>query len=206
MSASSVIAASATAASGTVAVATSTGLTPALIGFVGTIVGAAIAQGAALMISHKGRIDAQQRDAAAKQHALRTLVAEERVLAHQGAFKRIKGLLAAGRNTKAIDDIDSWMDDNCLFLSAEARKAVWAAIGNAKARAQNLAESDNEGLEPAHRNLYSDQAMKNYGAIMDALTPVVDGVGLPPLGTDELKSIAESAGDRVLPASAKLGT
>lgn len=58
--------------------------------------------------------------------ALRTLVADKRLEAHQGAFKRIKKLLSAGKDTAVIDEIYAWMDDNCLYLGAEARKAVWA--------------------------------------------------------------------------------
>ncbi|ASL48864.1 hypothetical protein bAD24_p00815 (plasmid) [Burkholderia sp. AD24] len=193
MAASAVIAASAIAASGTVVAATPTGLAPALIGFVGTIIGAAIAQGAALMIAHKGRVDAQQRDAAAKQHALRTLAPDARMRAHQGAFRRVKELLFAGRDAKLIDDADEWMDDNCLYLSGDARTAVWRAIGSARARASLLLESDNPGVEPRHRAEYHDQAMKQFNAIKSALEPIVRGADLPALGSDELDLIVANA-------------
>lgn len=192
MAASVVVAASAVAISGVTATATG-GLYPALIGFVGTVVGAAIAQGAAMLIAHRSSIAAARREASGRTHALRILVADKRIAVHQGAFKRVKQLLSAGRDTKVIDEVNDWMDDNCLYLSAEARKAVWTAIGNAKARALSLAESDSVGLEPKHRVQYSDLALKNFDAIMTAFKPVVDGAELPALGSDELDIIAESA-------------
>jgi hypothetical protein len=128
-----------------------------------------------------------------QKHSLRTLAADKRLEAHQGAFKRIKKLLSAGRDTAVIDEIYAWMDDNCLYLSAEARIAVWAAIGHANARASQLAEIDNVAVEPKHRMQYDDLAMKNFEAIMAALKPVVDGVDLPALGADELELIAANA-------------
>lgn len=65
MVASTVGAASAVADSGVAATA-SGGLYPALIGFMGTVVGAAVAQGAALIIARRSRIDAARRDAVSR--------------------------------------------------------------------------------------------------------------------------------------------
>jgi hypothetical protein len=62
MAASAVVAASAVAVSGVAATATS-GLYPALIGFGGTVVGAALAQGAALFIAHRNRSADARKDA-----------------------------------------------------------------------------------------------------------------------------------------------
>ncbi|WP_175743661.1 hypothetical protein [Burkholderia ambifaria] len=61
MVASAVIAASAVAVSG--AAAASNSLLPALITFAGGIIGAAMAQGAALFIAHKNREADQRKDA-----------------------------------------------------------------------------------------------------------------------------------------------
>jgi hypothetical protein len=128
-----------------------------------------------------------------QKHALRTIVADKRLEAHQGAFKRVKQLLSAGRETTPIDEVGTWMDDNCLYLSAGARQAVWSAIGHAKARALMLNELDKDVLELKHRLKIEENEHGNFKAIISALKPVVDGVDVPALGDDELQSIAANA-------------
>ncbi|MDM8359010.1 hypothetical protein [Pandoraea communis] len=132
-------------------------------------------------------------EASKQRHALRTLVADKRLDAHQRAFKKVKQLLSAREDTGIINECKDWMDDNCLYLSAEARKAVWAAIGHAESRAIFLSESLKVGLERKYQVEYDDKAMEHFDAIMGTFRFIVDGVELPPLGTDELKTIADTA-------------
>ncbi|MCI3206434.1 hypothetical protein DBA20_15855 [Pandoraea capi] len=132
-------------------------------------------------------------EASKQRHALRTLVADKRMEAHQRAFKRVKQLLSAREDTGVIQECKDWMDDNCLYLSAEARKAVWSAIGHAESRAMYLAESNKAGVEPKYVVEYSDKAIEHFNAIMGTFKDIVDGVELPPLGTDELKNIEDAA-------------
>ena len=68
-------------------------------------------------------------EASKQRHALRTLVAERRMDAHQQAFKLVKQLLSAREDKTVIKDGKEWMDNYCLYLAPEARMAVLKAIG-----------------------------------------------------------------------------
>ncbi|MGY4837937.1 hypothetical protein [Burkholderia pyrrocinia] len=128
-------------------------------------------------------------EASKQRHALRTLVADKRMAAHQQAFKQVKGLLSAREDKAIIDGCKAWMDDNCLYLTLEARKAVWQAIGHAESRALFLAEAQSDAIDVVHRNEYHDRATEKWNAIMGALPTIVTGVELPPLSEDELEAI-----------------
>lgn len=124
-----------------------------------------------------------------QRHSLRTLVADKRMEAHQQAFKQVKGLLAARDNQAVIDECKAWMDDHCLYLALEARKAVWSAIGHAEVRAHCMAEAKNEGNGPDVRREYHEKAVREWTAIMGSLPEIVTAVELPALGEDEMAVI-----------------
>ncbi|KVX76309.1 hypothetical protein WL07_03630 [Burkholderia cepacia] len=128
-------------------------------------------------------------EASKQRHALRTLAADKRMEAHQQAFKQVKGLLSAGEDKTIIDGCRGWMDGHCLYLTLEARKAVWQAIGHAEGRALFLAEARDDATDVLHRNEYHERATEKWNAIMGALPAIVTGVELPPLGEDELAVI-----------------
>jgi hypothetical protein len=59
-----------------------------------------------------------------------------------------------------------------------------------------LEELDKDALEPKHRNQCDESAHGHWNSIMEAFTPLVDGIDLPALGADGLDAIAENAGGR----------
>ncbi|PRH42083.1 hypothetical protein C6T65_12055 [Burkholderia vietnamiensis] len=132
-------------------------------------------------------------EASKQRHSLRTLVAEKRMAAHQHAFKHVKGLLSARENKAIIEGCKAWMDENCLYLTLEARRAVWRAIGDAESRALFLAEAQMEATANPQRIELHDLATEKWNAIMAALPTIVTGVELPPLGDEELAAIRTDA-------------
>ncbi|WP_186080410.1 hypothetical protein [Burkholderia gladioli] len=113
--------------------------------------------------------------------------------AHQQAFKHVKDLLSARTQQEPIDACKAWMDEHCLYLALDARKAVWAAISHAEVRSHALDEASDQSLEPAQRRQFHDTAVNEWSAIMAALSTIVSSVELPPLGEDELNIIRRAA-------------
>lgn len=128
-----------------------------------------------------------------QRHALRTLVAEKRMEAHQDAFRRVKELLAAHKNIDVAVQCRAWMDANCLYLSGDARLAVWRAIGHAETRAQHLTDAESAAGSQEYARIFHDEATKAWNGIMAALPAIVAGVELPALGAEELQAFVKSA-------------
>ncbi|CAE6969688.1 hypothetical protein [Paraburkholderia domus] len=122
-----------------------------------------------------------------QRHALRTLVAEKRMEAHQHAFLRVKQLLFARQDTVVIAQCRDWMDANCLYLNGDARLAVWKAVGHAETRAQHLTDAENAAGDHEHVKIFHEEATKAWNGIMAALPPIVAAVELPALGAEELQ-------------------
>ncbi|WP_324809784.1 hypothetical protein [Ralstonia pickettii] len=123
-----------------------------------------------------------------QRHGMRMIVAAERMAAHQQAFVNLKRLLSAREDTSVIEDCRQWADNHCLYLSTEARKEFWRAIGLAEQRAHYLKEAK-AGVEPAERWMMHDKAVSLWSEIESAFQAVVSGVELPALGVEEVASI-----------------
>jgi len=126
-----------------------------------------------------------------QRHSLRTLVAEKRMEAHQQAFLRVKRLLGARQDASIIEECRDWADANCLYLTSDARKAMWDAIGGAETRAQHLSEAKKAAGDPQHVREYHEEAIRAWHRIMEALGPIVTDVELPPLGREELATFSK---------------
>lgn len=128
-----------------------------------------------------------------QRHSLRTLVADKRMEAHQQAFKRVKQLLFAREDVRLIAACNDWMDDHCLYLTADARTGMWKAIGFAESRAHLLAEGRSDGIEAKFKQQYHDEAVKAWHEIASALPPIMSAVELPPMGIEELNIITRGS-------------
>ncbi|WP_176060228.1 hypothetical protein [Paraburkholderia sp. BCC1876] len=132
-------------------------------------------------------------EASKQRHALRTLVAERRMAAHQEAFLRVKELLAARQNVDVVVKCRAWMDANCLYLTGDARMAVWKAVGHAETRAQHLSDAENAAGDNQYVRIFHEEAAKAWNGIMAALPAIVAGVELPALGAEELQVLVKGA-------------
>lgn len=128
-----------------------------------------------------------------QRHSLRTIVAAERMKAHQEAFSHVKSLLSARDNADTIHECKVWADKNCLYLTPEARKGFWGAISAAETRAHYLRQG--EVNDPQYSAQLHEKAVKQWFEIEKAFQPIVSGVDLPPIGDDELKAISGTEGD-----------
>jgi hypothetical protein len=125
-----------------------------------------------------------------QRHALRTLVADKRMEAHQQAFLRVKQLLGARQDADVIAACRGWMDAHCLYLTGGARKAMWEAIGFADARALHLTEAETAAGDRYAARVYQEAAERAWNGIMASLGPIVTEVELPALGAEELAAVA----------------
>lgn len=121
-----------------------------------------------------------------QRHSLRTLVADKRLEVHQQAFLKVKQLLAAREDEAPILSCRTWMDEHCLYLTAEARKAVWEAIGYAEARSEHIQEARKADGDPEAVRRSSEAGVVAWNGILGALAPIATGVELPALGREEL--------------------
>jgi predicted acyl esterase len=117
--------------------------------------------------------------------ALRMAASEKRLAAHQQAFSLWRKLYFSVHRDDVwgvVLECQSWWDENCLYLSAEARDAfnrAYMAAGHHRELAQN-------------RDAAED-IKKNFDVIRRAGDAIVAGAALPSLGVREAES-AESRG------------
>jgi hypothetical protein len=141
----------------------------AAIGFLGVLVGSTIAGGVQLTVSSA---DATQQ--------LKLAALDKRLQAHQDAFAMWQRLLFTNRPTKESDQLilecQDWWNNNCLYLSADARIAFKEAYLAAEylklpANVQSGPKATNADLEK----------LKRAGEIL------VKGAYLPSIGEGESK-------------------
>jgi hypothetical protein len=107
--------------------------------------------------------------------------------AHQQAFLRVKRLLSARQNADVVSECRDWMDANCLYLTGDARMAVWKALGHAETRGQHLKDAENAAGDHQYASIFHEEATKAWNGIMAALAPIVAGVESPAFGAEELE-------------------
>lgn len=112
-----------------------------------------------------------------RQHQLRMAVLEERFRAHQQAYALCRELFHAvhtPRITEVVIKSQDWWEQNCLYLDAEAREALWRGIRAAALHADLLRGH----AEPAAIH-------ENWKKMEDAQQAVERAVALPPIKTSE---------------------
>lgn len=83
------------------------------------------------------------------------------------------------------------MDANCLYLTGDARMAVWKAVGHAETRAQHLNDAEKAAGDHEHVKIFQEEAAKAWNGIMAALPAIVAAVELPALGAEELQVVVK---------------
>lgn len=138
-----------------------------VMGLLGVLIGAAVTMESQLRNSQLDR-----------QHQLRMAALDKRLQVHQEAYALWRKLLANVYNSDTIGDIvmecQEWWDQNCLYLTSEAR----VSFRKAYVRALNhdrfvRSKQDVQLIE------------QNWALIVDAGDKLVAGVALPGLGTLE---------------------
>ncbi|MGC0151867.1 hypothetical protein ACPRNU_05350 [Chromobacterium vaccinii] len=116
---------------------------------------------------------------------LSTLVASERLKAHQEAFSKIHELLKTGINDNdVIKECKTWSINNCLYLNKKARVAFFTAVSNAEARI-GLLKHLQETNTPSEKSLYQKQASELWDKIHSTFPKIVEGVELPAMNKGE---------------------
>ena len=112
--------------------------------------------------------------------ALRMAAAEKRLAAHQDAFSLWRKLFFSVHSDKVhkvVLECQSWWEQNCLYLSAEARDAFNRAYG-AAGNHRELSQDRNNSAE----------LKSNFEVIRSAGDSIVAGAALPSLGMRESES------------------
>lgn len=134
--------------------------------FIGVLTGGIISGGFHYWVSQQQR-----------KHQLRIAALERRLMAHQQAYTLWRRLLFANRDTNQIFDVieecQSWWEQNCLFLSPEAREAFHRAYLSAGDHVAFL--RSHEGAELI-RDAFAD--IERAGSI------IAQGVALPSIGDE----------------------
>ena len=143
----------------------------AAIGFLGVIVGSTISGVVQLLISN---INTKQQ--------LRLAALDKRLQAHQEAYAMWQRLLFTEgqkkESTQLILDCQDWWNNNCLYLSADARAAFKKAY--IAADYLSLPADVQAGLEARETDM---EYLKRAGEI------IVKGVYLPSIGETESKRV-----------------
>lgn len=113
-----------------------------------------------------------------RRHQLRTAALDKRLQSHQEAYTLWRKLLFANKKTNEINEVilesQTWWEENCLYLTASARRAFQQAYMSAGDHAGFLAmHADNELVKAAFEDV------TKAGAI------IVKGVNLPTIGERE---------------------
>ncbi len=121
---------------------------------------------------------------AMKAHTQLSLAAvESRLAAHQQAFALWRKLLRNIHEESAHDvvkECEAWWNDNCLYLSPEARQGFLEAFWGVYDHAALLKDRSNPTA-----------ATENFDRIMRVGEKITGGVALPPIGGRELKSVTD---------------
>jgi hypothetical protein len=127
-------------------------------------------------LAHQNRQILEQQT---RRHQLRLAALDKRLTAHQEAYALWRKLMRAAVATdpavlpEVVSDCQGWWQDNCLFLTAEARDAFHKAFHCAEKHADYQRDGDLDGRK------------KNWSAIRAAGEAIVRGVELPSLGERE---------------------
>jgi hypothetical protein len=116
-------------------------------------------------------------------HQLRVAAVEKRLEAHQQAFSLWRKLLLnvhSGDIGKTVVECQEWWNNNCLYLTADAREAFNRAYFAAQAH---------RGLTLLHSQ--AKLVEDNMEMILRAGELLVAGVELPSLGEREAKDVSE---------------
>jgi K+-sensing histidine kinase KdpD len=119
-----------------------------------------------------------------RKHQLRMAAAERRLEAHQQAFALWRKLIVTVHNENEIHNVvgecQQWWNNNCLYLSPDAREKFRFAYVCAASHKDYLKDRNNPKL-----------ITENWVNITDAGEAIVKGVELPTLGENEAKIIEE---------------
>jgi hypothetical protein len=143
----------------------------AIAAFIGVLAGAAISSFVQYRISEADR-----------QHQLRTAALERRLQTHQQAYALWRRLLFANRDDNELFDTvlesEKWWNENCLYLTVNARNAFLKAFHAANDHAYFL-------------KIHSDARIvkSTWNDLERAGSIIVQGVSLPPINGLESKKI-----------------
>jgi hypothetical protein len=119
-----------------------------------------------------------------RKHQLRLAAAEKRLEAHQQAFALWRKLISNVHKESKIHEIvgecQEWWNNNCLYLSPEAREKFRYAYICAASHGDFVKDRTNPKL-----------VRENWQNVADAGPALVRGVELPTLGEEETKFIEE---------------
>lgn len=117
-----------------------------------------------------------------RRHQLRLAAAERRLEAHQQAFTLWRKLLSAVHDEKRIIEVvaecQEWWDNNCLYLSPDAREKFRFAYVCAASHKDYVKDRSNPKL-----------VTENWSNISGAGEAIVHGVELPTLGEQEAEFV-----------------
>lgn len=105
---------------------------------------------------------------------LRLAAVEQRIQAHQEAFalwRKLIGNVHEDTITKVVMECQEWFNNNCLYLSAEAREALSDAYFAAHMHSSLLADRSNP-----------EAVKENWDKIMGLGAKIVQAAELPTLG------------------------
>lgn len=115
-----------------------------------------------------------------RRHELRTAALDKRLQSHQEAYTLWRKLLFANKKNDDLHDVimecQEWWDNNCLYLTASARRAFQKAYMSAGEHASFLAIHAESKLVKA-----AFEDVTKAGAI------IVEGVNLPAIGELEME-------------------
>lgn len=128
-------------------------------------------------------------------HQLRLAAVDRRLETHQRAYKLWRELIS-NVHTERISDVvlecQEFWNENCLYLSVEARGAFHVAMQSALGH-QNI-------LSMRGPQKDATLVMQNWDRIVAAGDAIVRGVQLPSLGDAEFQSLAGSEAEQAVPA------
>jgi hypothetical protein len=141
-----------------------------LVGLLGVIIGAVITG-----VSH------HQSAREARRHQLRLAALDQRLKAHQEAYSLWRRILADMNDPAKIGETvmrcQEWWDNNCLYLTAEARQAFAQAYHTANTRSATLSTRDVQLVR------HEFEVIKRAGDL------IVEGVELPTISEGEEKPL-----------------
>jgi hypothetical protein len=141
-----------------------------LVGLLGVATGALISELSHSQSAHEDR-----------KNQLRLAALDRRLQAHQEAFSFWRRLMHnlgnQGELSQIVLDCQEWWNDNCLYLTADARQAFSHAYMTAATHYASIAAGEKELV------LYETQIIRQAG------NKIIKGVELPPMSEDEEKVI-----------------
>jgi hypothetical protein len=116
-----------------------------------------------------------------RQNQLRLAAVEKRLEAHQQAYALWRKLIFSDDDKKTLDPVvlecQTWWNNNCLYLTPEARHAFFTAFMLAPLRPQLLKSRDTTAIKD------------NFKQITIAGEIIVKGNSLPTIGDQESKFV-----------------